>query len=53
MTKKRIIYGIFIILWMIIIFVLSNDTGTASSNKSDGIASFISDIISFPFFNIW
>ena len=44
--KKFINIGL-LILWMIIIFVLSNDTGTASSNKSDGIASFISDIISF------
>ena len=44
---KKVINIILLIIWMIIIFMLSNDKGVASSSKSDGIASFISNIISF------
>ena len=35
MTKKRIIYGIFIILWMIIIFYFSSQNGVESQSTSD------------------
>ena len=44
---KKYINIILLILWMIIIFILSNDTGSVSSSKSDGIANYISNIISF------
>ena len=35
MTKKRIIYSIFIILWMIIIFYFSSQNGVESQYTSD------------------
>lgn len=37
---------ILVILWMLVIFSFSNDSGNASSNKSDGIASTIVSFIS-------
>lgn len=37
---------ILLFLWMVVIFTFSNDSGNASSNKSDGIASTIVSFIS-------
>lgn len=43
---KKIINIMLLIIWMIIIFLLSHDTGIQSSGKSDGIAYFIANKIS-------
>lgn len=37
---------IILILWMIVIFLFSQDPGTSSSNKSDTIATIIVDVVS-------
>ncbi len=37
---------VLLVLWMIVIFAFSNDSGSASSDKSDGIASTIVSFIS-------
>lgn len=38
-NKKKIIFGILIIIWMIIIFLFSQDSGTTSSSKSEYIVN--------------
>ena len=35
---KRIILTCFLVIWMIVIFMFSNETGEASKNRSDGVA---------------
>ena len=35
---KRIILTILLIIWMIVIFMFSNETGEASQSRSDGVA---------------
>ena len=37
---------IILILWMIVIFLFSQDPGTSSSDKSDTIATIIVDVVS-------
>lgn len=44
-NMKKTINIILLIVWMIVIFMLSNDNGIQSSNKSDGIAYFIASRI--------
>ena len=38
---KKIISITLLVIWLVLIFCLSNDNGVESSNKSDNIASFI------------
>lgn len=38
-NKKKIIFGILIIVWMIVIFLFSQDNGNSSSNKSEYIVN--------------
>jgi len=42
--KKRNIYGIFVIIWMIVIFMFSNQNGTESQGTSDVITNSIISI---------
>lgn len=42
---KKIINIILLIVWMIVIFILSNDNGVQSNDKSNGIAYFIASKI--------
>lgn len=42
---KKIINILLLIIWVIVVFMLSNDNGATSSGKSDGIAYFIASKI--------
>ena len=37
---------ILLVIWLIIIFIFSNDVGSSSSEKSDSVATFIVEVIS-------
>lgn len=43
-NKKRIIYGIIVLIWMIVVFSFSNQNGTTSQGSSDIITNKILEI---------
>lgn len=45
MKIKRIIYTTLLIIWMLIIFLFSNQNGNNSESTSDRVANFIIDVV--------
>ena len=45
MLKLKKFNIILLIIWLIVIFVFSQDNGSSSSSKSDGIATLIVNVI--------
>lgn len=42
---KRILYGVFLLIWMIIVFMFSNQNGSKSQGTSDVVTKKFADII--------
>ena len=45
MKLKRVIYTILLIIWMLVIFLFSNQTASKSQSASDKVASDIVDVV--------
>ena len=49
MNKKKIIAWILVCIWLLVIFLFSSQTGSSSSELSNGIVTFLKDLFPFSF----
>ena len=49
MNKKKIIAWILVCIWLLVIFLFSSQTGSSSSELSNGIVTFLIDLFPFSF----